>query len=281
MAEHLYTSRYTPRRVARRRRRWVAALVTLALLAGLLVAFDRVAARAAESEMRNQVAAGLLRFGVTYGSMEVALHGYPFLNQVTQGRYEQITIDLTDVQVPVATALDPAGSAGAEPSALRVHLPRLNLVATGVVADAWDLLRHTPTAVTASSVSGTAIISYEALQALTDLSPYGLHDVTYTPTAEGTVNLAAVARVFGLELSVTGVGAVLAVDGRIELRLSDLKAGAMPVPDLVEDVLGNLAEDAIRAKIPVLPYGLSLDTVRPEPAGLLVTVSGRDVTLVT
>ena len=83
----------------RRRRRsgWPTLLAILLVLAAILVVGDRVAAQIAEGEVRTQVVAALSERGVEYDTADVNVGGFPFLTQVAAGRYEEITIDLTNV----------------------------------------------------------------------------------------------------------------------------------------------------------------------------------------
>ena len=97
----------------RRRRRgggWATLFAILIVLAGVAVVGDRVAATAASNELRSQLAADLQARQVGYQSLDVAIGGFPFLTQVAEGRFEEITIDMTDVQLAAAEV---GGASGA------------------------------------------------------------------------------------------------------------------------------------------------------------------------
>src|SRR5687767_13946335 len=89
----------TYERPRRRRSGWATLLAILLVLGAILVVGDRVAAQYAEREVRTQVVAALSERGVEYDTADVNVGGFPFLTQVADGRYEEITIDLTNVRL--------------------------------------------------------------------------------------------------------------------------------------------------------------------------------------
>ena len=93
-------SLYPAERV-RRRRGGLGILFTIVLvLLAIAVVADRVAAQAAERELRSKVVQELASRNIGYNSLDVNVGGVPFLTQVAAGRYDEITIDLTDVTLP-------------------------------------------------------------------------------------------------------------------------------------------------------------------------------------
>jgi hypothetical protein len=254
----------------RRRRRsgWPALLAILIVLGGIILVADRVAAQAASNELRAQLASELSDRGVGYQTMDVSIEGVPFLTQVAENRYEKIAIDMTEVRLPASQA--GAGEA---------TLPVLHVVATGVEADATSLIRGIPTQVTADEVSGSAVVSYGTLETLVDYSRYRLRDVRFTST-DGALHASGTADVAGIDIPITAVAEIAAVDGQFQVNLREVTAVGVEAPQIVKDYLDDLAQNAVTARLPDLPFSLTLDQVSPGAGGLAITATGRGVTLV-
>jgi len=260
-------SQYAPARPVRRRRRggltlllsFVLVLLTIGVVA------DRVAAQAAERELHSKVQQELVARNVGYGSLDVNVGGIPFLTQVAAGRYEEITIDLTDVTLP------PGATRGA-------HLPGLHVVATGVTADAKELVQGTAQ-VAAEQVTGTAVVSYQTLSELLDLSRYSLSDVVFSEDA-GALRVDAKANVAGLSLPIMAVADVSVVNSEIQVKLRDATAVGVQAPQVAKNFLDNLVNRSITARLPELPFGLTLDRLNVTTDGLAITATGHEVPLV-
>ena len=257
----------TEYRAPRRRRRggWVTLLAILLVLGALAVVGDRLAAQAATRELENQVAQELVSRNIGYSALDVTIAGTPFLTQVAQGRYDQITIDITDVQLP------PDQAAGAT-------LPSLHVVATGVNADAADLVQGTAQ-VTATEVTGTAVVSYQTLIDQLNLADYNLSDLTFGEE-NGGLKAQATANVAGLAVPITAIADVSVVDGAILVRLRDAKAIGIQVPQIAKTYLDNLVNESITARLPQLPFGLVLESMTPRADGLAIAATGHEVPLV-
>jgi hypothetical protein len=252
----------------RRRRRggWTILLVFLLVVGVIAVVADRVAAQAAERELESQVAQELASRDVSYSSLDVSVGGIPFLTQVAAGRYDEITIDMSDVQLPAGTAR-------------AATLPALHVVATGVNAAAAEIVQGTAK-VTADQVTGTAVVSYQTLQNLVDLSQYQLKDLTFSE-AGGALKAQATATVAGLSLPLTATADVTVVDGVIEVSLRDATAVGVEVPQIARNYLDSLVNNSITARLPALPFGLTLDRLNVVASGLAITATGHDVPLVS
>src|SRR5689334_1404409 len=87
----------------RRSRRAAGGFTTLVAIVLVLVAIavvgDRVAAKYAGEQLRTQLVAELDNRGVQYDTTEITIGGFPFLDQVAQGRYDSIAIDMTNVRL--------------------------------------------------------------------------------------------------------------------------------------------------------------------------------------
>lgn len=238
-------------------------LVVLVVLAALVVVVDRVGAWAAQRAVADQAAQELAAHEVDSAPPEVTFNRAPFLTQVAAGRYESVTLRLRDV-----------GSG-------QVRLPLVELTARGVTATASTLIeRDGP--ITAERVEGTATIGYASVTELAGLDGLelsagdgGAVRVRVTTELRGT----AVTLVGSADVAVTGgsdgAGSTVAVRpaGLTVESPDELPAGAQP---LVDDIARQLAVDV---PLPPLPYQLTVESVRAEPAGLAVSVSARNVPL--
>jgi hypothetical protein len=253
--------------VRRRRRGGLTALLAIvAVLAVILVVADRVAAKAAERELQAQVTEELAARDVAYSSLDVGIGGMPFLTQVARGRYDEITIDMAEVQLPAGTAH-------------AATLPDLHVVASGVNADARELAQGTARVV-ADQVTGTAVVSYETLQGLIDPSQYRLSNVIFGEE-NGALRVEGTANIAGITLPLVAVADVTVVNGVISVRLRDAKAVGVEIPQLAKNYLDDLVNQNITARLPALPFGLTLDRLAVAADGLAITATGHDVPLVS
>jgi hypothetical protein len=262
-----------PALVARRRRRggnWVTLLAILLVIGAILVVGDRVAAAEANKQVRARLVSELDQRDIGYQSLGVAIGGFPFLVEVAQGRYEQVTIDMSEVTLPAAQL-----TGGRVPTA---NLPSLNVVAHDVTANTGDLFRGTAK-VNAGQVEGTAVVSFATLQSLVDFSQYHLSDVTFGESngglaASGNVSVA------GVSVPVSVVADIKIVGGAFQISLVKVEAASVSAPQAAKDYLGGLVQRNVSAKLPALPFGLALDQVTVQPDGLAITAAGHDVPLV-
>lgn len=231
-------------------------LVALVVLVGLLVVTDRVAAWAAQRTLADQVATELAAHQVDSAPPEASIGGFPFLTQVTAGRYERISLRLRDV--------------GSGP----LRLPLVELTAAGVTASPRTLVsRDGP--IDAERVTGAATIGYEQVRALT-----GRDGLTLAPD-RGRIGVRLPVELLGVPVTLVGTASVEATGDVIQVRVTELDVVEPPAlppgaGPLVDQILRDLSVDV---PLPPLPYGLSVDRVRAEPAGLVVTVSAADVPL--
>jgi hypothetical protein len=253
-------------RPSRRRRGFLLPLVAIVLVIGAIaVVADRVAAKAASDELKSRIEAELVSRDVTYSSLDVVVGGTPFLTQVAEGRYHSITIDMTEVRLP----------AGADRSAT---LPELHVVASGVSAPTTELIEGTASVV-ADDVTGSAVVSYATLTGLLDLTAYRLSEITFNEE-DGALKASATANVAGLTLPIEALAEVSVVSGEIQVQLRDARAVGVPVPGVAKGFLDDLVSNALVAKLPPLPFGLTLDALSVTSEGLAFTASGSDVPLV-
>jgi hypothetical protein len=246
-------------------------LAILLVVGAILVVGDRVAASAADREVRARLVAELDHRDVGYQSLGVQIGGFPFLVEVAQGRYQQVTIDMSEVTLPAKQFT------GGQVDT--VGLPQLNVIAHDVTAATSELIKGTAS-VHAGQVEGTAVVSYASLESLVDFSAFHLSEVTF---GESGGKLAATAKVTfaGVTVPVSALADISVVNGAFSVSLVKVEAASVSAPPAVNDYLAGLVQRNVQAKLPPLPFGLTLDRVTVRPEGLAVTATGRDVPLVS
>jgi LmeA-like phospholipid-binding len=250
---------------------WVTLLAILIVLGAVLAVGDRVAAAAANKEVRSRLVAELNQRDIGYGALDVEIGGFPFLAEVAQGRYEQVTIDMSEVELPAGQL-----TGGRVATA---NLPELDVIAHDVTANTGDLIKGTAK-VNAGRVEGTAVVSFDTLMSLVDFSAYHLSDVKFGESggalaASGTVTVA------GLSVPVSVVADIKVTGGAFTISLTKVDAASVSAPAAVKDYLAGLVQRSVQARLPALPFGLKLQAVTVRPDGLAITAAGVDVPLVS
>ncbi|MCW3845466.1 DUF2993 domain-containing protein [Micromonospora yasonensis] len=245
-------------RPRRRGRRLLTGFVVLLLvLAGLLTVADRVAAGAAERAIAGQVEQEVAKQNVQSAPPKVDVAGFPFLTQVLAGKYQHISIVLTDVTGNVR------GDA--------VDVPRLDVDARNVKAS-LETLRTRKGDVTAETVDGRATITYDSLAKLLDRPGLKLGE------QNGKLTVTAPADILGVKLTVNGTADVTVVNGKVALRFNDLTAEGLPNLPLARRMLASYAKGiSIDVPLPELPFQLNVRKVEPKPEGLVVTADAKNV----
>lgn len=250
----------------RRRSGWTLIVAVLLVVGAIGVVGDRVAARLATDQLRAQLVAEMSNRGVEYRTIDVAIGGFPFLSQVAQGHYDEITIDMADVRLP------PDTGRGAT-------LPTLHVVATGVDADAAELVEGTAKVV-ADQVTGTAVVSYATLENIVDFSRFGLSNVRFTDSA-GALQVTGTATLAGIAMPIMARADISVVEGDFQVRLRDAEVVGIEAPQIAKNFLDDLVQRTVTARLPQLPFSLTLDQVGAGVDGLEITATGRNVPLVT
>lgn len=244
------------------RRSWgrrfaVGGLVLVIVAVGLLVVADRVGAWYAERAIAEQVSQEVAAREISADQPDVSVGGFPFLTQVLAGRYESISIVLRDVN---------GGG---------VRLPELDVTAREVTAP-LETLRGGAGEVVADLVTGTAIIGYSTVAALTDQP-----DLQLT-AQDGELKVRLPVEVAGEQVTLVGTASVRVDDGRVRVRVAELDAEGGDLPAQARGLADRYARDlAVDLRLPTLPFNLTLDEVSAQPEGLAVTASARGVPLVS
>jgi hypothetical protein len=229
-------------------------LVVLVVLAGLLLVVDRVAAWAAQQTVAERVAQELDSYQVESSPPEVSFGGFPFLTQVAGGRYDEVVLRLRDV--------------GSD----QLRLPLVELTASGVDAPARVLIESGP--IQAERVTGAATIGYAQVTGL-----IGRPDLELFAEA-GQLAVRLPVEVAGTAVTLAGTADAQVVDRVVQVRVSELTAEGTTLPPGAEPVVAEVIRDlSVDVVLPPLPYGLSVESVRVEGTGLVVTVTAYDVPL--
>lgn len=237
----------------RRASRW---LLTLAVLAAVLVVVDRAAAFATGRTLADRVADELVAHDVRSAPPEVTVGGFPFLTQVATGRYESVTLRLRDV--------------GSD----EVRLPRVELVASGVTAPARALATGEGS-VHAARLQGSATLGYEQVRRVTG------YDELRLAADEGRLSVRVPVELSGEWVVLVGTAEATVTGHTVRIEVTGLGlADGRALPPGAQPVVDRVARDlSVTVELPPLPYGLSLTSVRAEPAGLVVAVEAFDVPL--
>jgi hypothetical protein len=235
-----------------RRSRWPRLVIALVILAGLLVAADRIALVVAERAAGKtiQIAEHL------DGAPSVSVAGFPFLTQLVVGHFDKVTLSASDLTV------------GQQGRTVRISSVRAVLRGVRVARDLSSVHADTATA--------TSAISYSDLSATVGVplsyggpSPDGVGRVT----ARKTVSVAGqqISGSVTAEVKIEGgalrfVGPVVSIDG----------AGSAAVPQSVVDAFSGLFGDPVA--LTQLPFGLTVRSVSADRAGVHITLAGKDVT---
>ncbi|HEY2273598.1 MAG TPA: DUF2993 domain-containing protein [Jatrophihabitantaceae bacterium] len=227
-------------------------LLALAAFAGLVVvgfgAADRFALAQAQTHATEYLSAPLGK------AARVQVHGSPFLTQAVRGRYGDVEVSASDLQIGTITG-----------TTLHAHLVNVELPLR-------DLLGRRARELPVEHVHGHVVIPYAELARISQLPGlrFRYRDGRLLAVASIPIpGISQLARVSG--------DAVAAVDdtGGVWLRVRNLSVAGLAVPSLVLTQL--LPALAFPIPLPELPYGLRLEQLTPTEDGLRVAGSARAV----
>lgn len=230
-------------------------VITLVVLAGLLIAGDRVAAWAAGELVATRVDDEMASYDVSAESSEADVAGVPFLTQVVSGEYQEVTLWLRDV-----------GSAS-------VRLPEVRLTATGVTAPTSALINGSGQ-IRAERVVGAAVVGYGTIAEQAGVDGLELS----AADANDRIAVRLPVELLGTRLTLTGTATVDVADGAVRVRAEELSAEELP-PGAASEVERLVRQLSFDYPLPALPYGLAVESVRTRPEGVEVTLSAVDVPL--
>ena len=219
-------------------------LIFVIILAGLLVAADRIGVVVADHEVADHIQTAYH----LPSKPSVSVHGFPFLTQVMSGRYDEIDVSTGQLTTQGVT-VD-------------------NLVAklTGVRAPVSDLLGHGSSTISAAQVSGTATVPFASVRSRL---PSGV-----TLSQDGSaLRLSGKVSYLGLSVPVTA-----------DALLSPSGSSIAVTPTKIEvdhggSALSSLIAGQFRFVIPItgLPLHLMVKSVSVVPGGVRVSATANNV----
>lgn len=229
--------------------RWLLALL---VLAGLLVAADRLAVRAVE----DAVATRLATAGGLTATPEVDVRGTPFLTQAVRGRYDDVAVRAVDV---------PVGD---------LRFSRFEAQLRGLEVPLSDAVRGDVQQVPVEALAGRAVLSYEQLSSA--VADRGLR---VSSAGDGRARVTGSVRVLGRTLEASAVSTAVLEGSTVVVTAERFEVGAAAADAVLSRALGNRLD--LRVDIGSLPYGLQLTGLTAGAEGVVLTASATDTVLST
>ncbi len=224
-------------------------LITIAILIGLFVVVDRLAAFAASRALATEVqrSQGLAsKPGVTIG-------GFPFLPQAFSGDYRSITVRID----------------GLHPDSIRIA--RVTAHLHGVKVPLSDVLRGSVTSVPVSSVDATARLAY------TDLSrTVNGVALRVAPAPDNEVKVAGTVSAFGFDVAASALCAVSASGSQLNVTVRSVEVAGIPIGD---EITSLVRQDFGFTDNLTLPFGLHLTGAQVQKDGVIVSAAGSGLVL--
>lgn len=215
-------------------------LISLAALIVALIVVDRVAVLVTDS-----VAARVLKSDMQLRTEpSVKVHGFPFLTQVVDGDYRDVTVDATSLRTrslsDVSASVQLHGIHVSLSNAVRQHLDNVKI----------------------NSADGTLNLPFSSVQQLTPSSRLHLSDVGGALQVSGMLP--------GVNTTASGT-ATLRVDGdTVDVQVDRVRAGGVTVPT-----------SALNFQIPIgrLPFGLKITGVQIQPDAVRVQAHASNLVI--
>jgi hypothetical protein len=224
-------------------------LIVLVVLAAVLVVADRVGVVVAQDRLAGQIQQQLN----LDRKPDVSIRGIPFLTQAIAGTYQDIRVQLPDVDAgDVRNVAVDARLQGA-------HVP-LSTAISGTVDQ-----------IPVDRISGTLLVPYDELARASGISGLAI-------ARDGdALRLSGSVQVLGRPIQAEAVGRIEVDDGRIVIKAEQAKVAGVPVPQAVLDQAARLLSFRVQPRN--LPLNLRITAVRPADSGLLVDAVSDDVVL--
>ena len=216
--------------------------IVVVVLAGLLVAADRVAATLAASAVEEQVVAS-----TSLASADVSIGGFPFLTQAIGGRYDSVSV--------VATGVAAGG----------VTLDRLDTTLTGVSVPLSEVLSGSVSEVPVASVRAVALVSYAELSRRS-----GDRRLTVAPEGD-RLRVTGSVSVLGQTVTASALSSVRVDGGAIVVTAESYSVGNAAASEAISRALGGRLD--LRIPVTGLPYGLQVSGVTVVPEGVEVAAA--------
>ncbi|PRZ29211.1 Protein of unknown function (DUF2993) [Antricoccus suffuscus] len=225
----------------------VGVLVVLLLIIAVII--DRVGVAVAESKIADVLQS---KFDLT-SSPNVDIHGFPVITQAIAGKYKSIDVTAKDVPVESLGSVDVA-----------VNLRGLRLTLSDAIAGRMQ-------DATADDLHARVTMSDDAIgKALGMKVKIGKLD---SSTARLSISTTQAGITIPMEADVK-----VAVDGNnVALKLTQLKALKVPIPDFISSRIGNVLSSKL--VLPKLTGGLKVTDVVVGNGSITAVAEGHDVPL--
>ncbi|MCO6008390.1 DUF2993 domain-containing protein [Actinoallomurus purpureus] len=227
------------------RKAFVTCLILLVVFGGIAIAGDIIGRRVAQNEIAKNVAA---QYQLDH-TPEVSIKGFPFLTQALDGRYDEIDINVGE--------LNEQG----------VRLTDTMVALKGVTAPMSDAMKGDSSKMVADTATSAATIGYDDVN---KAAPNGMK-----VSAQGSaLQVRGPYSVLGVTRTVTATVTVQPSGRTIRVVPQTVKAAGMSVPI-------GLVRQAFTFTMPVksLPLGTRISDVQVKPEGLRVSTTAQNVKL--
>lgn len=222
-----------------------ALIVLVVLLAGIVIAADRLGLMVAQNEIAKKVAA---QYRLDHDPT-VKIKGFPFISQALEGRYHEIDIDVGEL------------------TEHGLHLTGATVDLKDVRAPLSDAVRGDASNLVAGTVTSTATIAYKDVD---KEAPDGLKVSAQGPALQvrGPVTM------LGMTRNVTATVTIQPTGRSVRVVPQSVTTGGRQVPLA-------LVQQAFTFTMPVrgLPADARISSVKVLPDGLRVAATAQDVTL--
>lgn len=236
-------------------------VILVAVLLVVLAVVDRISVRLAQDQLETRLVDVA---GLTGGSVDVSIHGFPFLTQVARGRYSDIEVQARGVALQDLRNLD------------------ISAQLRGVQLSVADLRSGNRPDVPVDSADGYVTIPYAevARRAVEAGADEGLTALSLRRSGD-EVAVTARVTVLGVEVQGSAQAQVSFDAGAPQLLVSDVDIDGFAAPqaaiDLVVAAINTVLARAL--DLPALPYGLQLTSVVATSSGIRINADAVDVVL--
>lgn len=240
----------------RRRRRWPWAVgIIVVVLLALLVVADRVAAAVAESAVEKRLSEQSPFTPVS--KPHVSIHGFPFLTQALDGRYDDIEVSGRSLTVD------------------RVNDVTLDAHMRGVHVPLGKAMSRNVTSLPIDHVDASVVIPFREIARLT-----GIPGLTVTSN-NGAFHVSMTVNLPGLSAGATAsADAVLHLRAnRLSYAVGQISVDGVAAPSALTSVLAEQMNGTVQ--LPTLPYRLMITGVAPTQDGVRVSARADHIVVET
>ncbi len=222
-------------------------LIVVVVLVGLLIAADRAALAAAESQIAERVQ----QEEQLAQRPAINLLGFPFLTQAVRGRYEGGRLEVQSLRTE------------------KVRVNSLVIDLRDVSVPLTDLVRGKVSAVPVGKVTGVAMVTYADLAAAT-----GVPGLRIGPKGD-KLELTFAVDQFGTSTPVIATARIGVAEQAVRMTSVEIQGVQLP-KEVTAAALGQVQSSL---EFGVLPYGLKVTDVRIAESGVEVSAMAKDAVL--